>query len=53
MVGDSIVKDVDGALAAGLAAVWVNRDGGAAPPKRTDLVEISTLSDLLSALHGL
>jgi putative hydrolase of the HAD superfamily len=53
MVGDSVVKDVDGALAAGLAAVWVNRDGVGAPPNRTDLVAISTLSDLPSALHGL
>ncbi len=50
MVGDSISKDVDGALAAGLGAVWVNRSGHPAPSDRPDLVEISTLSDLPSAL---
>lgn len=50
MVGDSISKDVEGALAAGLGAVWVNRSGRSAPPNRTDLVEISTLSDLPRAL---
>jgi putative hydrolase of the HAD superfamily len=50
MVGDSIAKDVDGALAAGLRAVWVNRTGQPAPADRPDLVEISTLSDLPSVL---
>lgn len=50
MVGDSIAKDVDGALAAGLRAVWVNRSGQLAPADRPDLVEISTLSDLPNAL---
>jgi len=46
MVGDSIAKDVDGALGAGLGAVWLNRNGSAAPGDRQDLVEISALSDL-------
>lgn len=50
MVGDSISKDVDGALAAGLGAVWVNRSKCFPPPNRTDLVEVSTLSDLPRAL---
>lgn len=49
MVGDSIAKDVDGALGAGLGAVWVNRNG-CSPPSDRDLVEISTLSDLPGAL---
>ncbi|MEX2107516.1 MAG: HAD family hydrolase [Solirubrobacterales bacterium] len=53
MVGDSIRKDVDGALAAGLGAVWVNRNRRSAPADRVDLVEISTLSDLPSALERL
>jgi len=53
MVGDSILKDVDGALAAGLGAVWVNRNGGSAATARDDLVEISTLSDLPDLLEGL
>jgi putative hydrolase of the HAD superfamily len=50
MVGDSIAKDVDGALGAGLDAVWVNRNGRSAPPDRPDLVEISTLGDLPGVL---
>ena len=50
MVGDSIAKDVDGGLAAGLGAVWLNRNGHSAPADRTDIVEISTLSDLPKAL---
>ncbi len=50
MVGDSIAKDVDGALAAGLDAVWVNRSGRSAPPDRPGLVEISTLDDLPDVL---
>ncbi len=50
MVGDSLSKDVDGALAAGLGAIWVNRGGRAAPPDRAELLEIATLSDLPSAL---
>ncbi len=50
MVGDSISKDVDGALAAGLGAVWVNRSGCSPPPNRADLVEITTLDDLPGAL---
>ncbi len=50
MVGDSIPKDVDGALTAGLGAIWLNRNGHPAPADRADLVEISTLSDLPSAL---
>ncbi|HZE04951.1 MAG TPA: HAD-IA family hydrolase [Solirubrobacteraceae bacterium] len=53
MVGDSIAKDVDGALAVGLDAVWVNRSGRSAPPDRPDLVEISTLDDLPDVLGSL
>jgi putative hydrolase of the HAD superfamily len=53
MVGDSISKDVDGALAAGIGAVWVNRGGQPAPDGREHLVEISTLRDLPAALARL
>lgn len=53
MIGDSIPKDVDGALAAGLGAIWVNRNGQAAPDDRERPVEISTLSDLPAALAEL
>jgi len=51
MVGDSLAKDVDGALGAGLRAVWVNRSGSAAvPANRLDVAEISTLSELPGVL---
>lgn len=53
MVGDSISRDVDGALGAGLGAVWVNRNGRDRPPNRVDLVEVSTLDDLPDALGRL
>jgi putative hydrolase of the HAD superfamily len=53
MVGDSLARDVDGALAAGLDAVWVNRFGRSRPAERPDLVEISTLRDLPGALSAL
>jgi putative hydrolase of the HAD superfamily len=53
MVGDSLSRDVDGAVGAGLGAVWVNRVGRPRPPHRSDLIEISTLSDLPAAIRAL
>jgi FMN phosphatase YigB (HAD superfamily) len=53
MVGDSVVKDVEGALAAGLGAVWINRNAHSRPPDQTEPVEISTLEELPEALAGL
>jgi FMN phosphatase YigB (HAD superfamily) len=50
MVGDSVSRDVDGALSAGLGAVWVNRFGRVRPAARPDLVEVSTLRELAVAL---
>jgi putative hydrolase of the HAD superfamily len=52
-VGDHPEFDVDGARAAGLAAVWLNRNGHAwpaslEPPERT----ISSLSELEEMLAG-
>lgn len=52
MVEDSISKDADGALAAGLGAIWVNRSGRQPPPDRAGVVEIPTL-DGLPAVLGL
>jgi putative hydrolase of the HAD superfamily len=44
MIGDSLARDVDGALATGLRAVWVNRfDSG---PGRAGVPEISSLAEL-------
>ncbi|HEX5899165.1 MAG TPA: HAD family hydrolase [Solirubrobacteraceae bacterium] len=53
MVGDSLRNDVDGALGAGLSAVWLNRDGRPRPLDRPDVVEIDTLGALPAALAGL
>jgi putative hydrolase of the HAD superfamily len=50
MVGDNLEKDIDGALAAGLDAVWINRDGKERPAGRPDLREIAGLDELPAAL---
>lgn len=51
MVGDSIARDIDGAIAAGLQGVWVNRTNQPRPADRPDLVEVTTLSDLPATLN--
>jgi putative hydrolase of the HAD superfamily len=53
MIGDSLARDVDGAIAAGLGAIWVNRSGSRRPEDRPDLVEVSSLDDLQAALESL
>jgi putative hydrolase of the HAD superfamily len=53
MVGDSIAKDVEGAIATGLQAILLNRTGRPTPPEQKNLVQISTLMDLPNALRGL
>ena len=53
MVGDNLTRDVDGAIAAGLEGVWINRRGQVPPEPRPGLAEISTLSDLRAALSRL
>jgi len=50
MVGDSLRKDVRGALSAGLGAVWLNRSGRPAPDRPASAREIATLAELPSAL---
>jgi putative hydrolase of the HAD superfamily len=50
MIGDNLEKDIDGALAVGLQAIWVNRDGGERPADRPDLREIAGLDELPAAL---
>lgn len=50
MVGDNLAKDVDGALAAGLGAVWLNRAGKDRPADRPELIEIDDLGALRAAL---
>lgn len=51
MIGDSRSRDVQGALTAGLGAVWVNRFGRARPHDEPDVPEIATLDDLPAALR--
>jgi len=51
MIGDSLTRDIDGAMAAGLKGVWVNRSGQPRPADRPDLLEVTTLSDLPAALR--
>jgi putative hydrolase of the HAD superfamily len=53
MIGDSIEKDVNGALAAGLQAVWVNRSGRARPDDLPDVPAVTTLEELPLALADL
>jgi len=50
MIGDSLSKDVDGALAAGLQAIWLNREPGRTSGGRQDLIEIATLRELPEAV---
>ena len=50
MVGNSLSSDVQGALHAGVMAVWLNRDGSWAEEGITPDVEISLLTELRGAL---
>jgi putative hydrolase of the HAD superfamily len=47
MVGNSLEKDVDGAIAAGLRAIWVNREG---EPGRADVLVVRDLGELAPLL---
>jgi putative hydrolase of the HAD superfamily len=53
MIGDSLTRDIDGATAAGLKGVWVNRSGQPRPTDRPDLVEVTTLTDLPATLESM
>jgi putative hydrolase of the HAD superfamily len=53
MVGDSLTRDVKGAVAAGLGAVWVNRFGRARPDGYSEFPEVATLAKLPVALSEL
>jgi putative hydrolase of the HAD superfamily len=52
MVGDAIDRDIAGAAAAGLAAIWLNRAGRPAPPGPPP-IEIRGLAELPAALERL
>jgi putative hydrolase of the HAD superfamily len=49
MIGDSVERDIDGALAAGLDAIWINRLGQRGPG-RPGVPEITSLAELPAAL---
>jgi phosphoserine phosphatase len=51
MIGDSLDRDVDGALAVGLRAVWINRFGSGAG--REGVSEIETLAGLPAVLDSI
>ncbi len=53
MVGDSLARDVEGAVAAGLGAVWLNRTGRGRHDVTGDVPEIATLADLPATLAAL
>jgi putative hydrolase of the HAD superfamily len=53
MVGDSLARDVEGAAAAGLGAVWLNRTGRSRHDVTGDVPEIATLADLPATLAAL
>lgn len=53
MVGDSMTRDIDGAIAAGLQAIWLNRFRRPRPAERPDVTEITTLTDLNGALDDM
>lgn len=46
MVGDSFGRDVEGAIGAGLDAVWLNRTARERPGGGAEVVEISALNEL-------
>jgi len=49
MVGDSLERDVEGAEAAGIRGIWLNR-GGERPPAPNGHTQIATLAELQSVL---
>jgi putative hydrolase of the HAD superfamily len=51
MLGDSLDRDVDGALSAGLQAIWVNRLGHPRPANRREVVEVSTFGEAVATLN--
>jgi len=50
MIGDSVRRDIEGALAAGLGAVWINRSGRPREHDHPDVPELQTLAELPSRL---
>ncbi|MEQ4206285.1 HAD hydrolase-like protein [Actinopolymorpha sp. B9G3] len=53
MVGDNFARDVEGARAVGLGAVWVNRFGRSRSGSHPEVPEVTTLSELPATLSEL
>ncbi len=51
MIGDSLARDIDGAIAVGLRGVWINRQGQDGSEGRTDVIEIAALTELPAVLE--
>jgi putative hydrolase of the HAD superfamily len=49
MVGDTLARDIDGALGAGLDAVWLNRRGDPRPER--PVAEVASLAELPAVLR--
>jgi putative hydrolase of the HAD superfamily len=50
MLGDSLSRDMDGAVSAGLQAIWVNRLGHPRPADLQEVIEVSTLGEAVATL---
>ncbi len=53
MVGDNVERDIDGALACGIHAVWLNRYGRPSAEGREGAHEISSLNELSALISSL
>ena len=50
MVGDTLERDIDGAVAAGIHAVWIDRNTDAEAPGGLPYARVSSLTELLHIL---
>jgi putative hydrolase of the HAD superfamily len=51
MIGDSLPRDIEGAKAAGIAGIWLNRNAQSIPAGTAPAREISSLDELAAALE--
>ena len=50
LIGDSLSSDIRGAKNAGIASIWLNRNGRTAPPEHRPDYEIHSLRELRGIL---
>jgi len=46
MIGDNLTRDVAGALASGIKAIWINRHGQTSPDSQVEFLEVDSLAAL-------